>query len=463
MPRYNPFDKAFQEVTAVDLAALRDAVEGWYIEYKREAPSATSMAKSVAAFANTYGGYLFYGVAEKSKEEAVAGAFPGIPRRNVDAVLQCLRQAVAGLINPAPHFETRVVWGPSTELGLSDDHGIVCVYIPWGPNAPYVHKSGQIYRRVADGSEPKPENDRFVLDQLWRRSEDLEGWYREWIERDPVLSRVEENSPFVRILISSDLWEDREPWLDADIKEVRAILGSTTGTIAALPFDTIYTSATGFIGRQLRNNDPYKMGLTWRLSRTLTSEVIVPLNFYDLDDCSTAAVSLSGYEGAGRYTSLLRKAGHRNAKIVDLNLLFNILIGVADTQGRLMTRAGWVHGFHFKSVFVNIWRTVPFIDMPLVLDEFEHAGVPMMLDETVIAPAGKHPNTFDEISMYEKVEQAAARPMLQALGMFAPIARAYGVPPWMDNDDEHGRSAFFNQLLEAGNRALARQSARAGK
>lgn len=40
------------------------------------------------------------------------------------------------------------------------------VHIPWGADAPSVHREGRIYRRVGDGSEPKAENDRFVLDQL---------------------------------------------------------------------------------------------------------------------------------------------------------------------------------------------------------------------------------------------------------------------------------------------------------
>jgi len=56
MVEYTPFTKILRDVEAIDLVALRQAVEGWYVEYKREVPNATSIAKSLSSFANTYGG-----------------------------------------------------------------------------------------------------------------------------------------------------------------------------------------------------------------------------------------------------------------------------------------------------------------------------------------------------------------------------------------------------------------------
>jgi predicted HTH transcriptional regulator len=107
MTAYSPFQKEFAELCAGDLSALRTVTEGWYVEYKREVPNASSIAKSISAFANTYGGWLFYGVQEKSRAEQVAGAFPGIPQIELDGVLQQLRQAAATLVNPSPHFDVK--------------------------------------------------------------------------------------------------------------------------------------------------------------------------------------------------------------------------------------------------------------------------------------------------------------------------------------------------------------------
>ena len=62
--RYNPFSKHLDDLEPSDLSILRDVAEGWYVEYKIAVPSPNSIAKSISSFANTYGGWLFYGVAE---------------------------------------------------------------------------------------------------------------------------------------------------------------------------------------------------------------------------------------------------------------------------------------------------------------------------------------------------------------------------------------------------------------
>ena len=84
MTAYTPFDKELKSLSVEDLECLTEASEGWYIEYKREAVNAGAIAKSISAFANTYGGWLFLGIEEKSREHPVAGAFPGIARDSLD-------------------------------------------------------------------------------------------------------------------------------------------------------------------------------------------------------------------------------------------------------------------------------------------------------------------------------------------------------------------------------------------
>ena len=209
MNAYSPFDKALQRLATADLAALREVSEGWYVEYKQELSNASSMAKSISAFGNTYGGWIFYGVSEKSKEEPVAGSFPGIARADVDVALQRMRQAVASHTMPSPHFETNVLWGPCRDIGLSDDRAVVCVRVPWSVSAPHIHKSGQIYRRVADGSEPRPENDRFVLDQLWQRSNDLRKKVSKWVARNPEFSEFEKSAVLAASTCSRSMGRSR--------------------------------------------------------------------------------------------------------------------------------------------------------------------------------------------------------------------------------------------------------------
>ncbi len=457
---YSPFEKPLKQLETANLVMLTQAAEGWYIEYKRDIPNASSIAKSVSAFANTYGGWLFYGVQEKSKEEPVAGAFPGIASTEVEPSIQRMRQAIAAHLAPAPHFETNVFRGPCDLIGLPDGRAIICAQVPWSPATPHVHKTGVIYRRVGDSSEPRMENDRFILDQLWRRGDDLRKQYTKWLEKDPELSKAERERPYARLLLVTDLWQDRNLWLDLSIQEVREIMGETRGVVTSVPFDTVYTSANGFIGRQCRNNDPQELGMTWRLWPDLASEIIIPLNLHDLRDVQAVDLVLDGYEGVADFSSALRKHGHRTPRILDLNLLFNILVGIVEIQTRFLRHAGWSDAYFAKTSLLNVWRTCPFVDVKAILKGFDAHGIPMCLDGTITSPAGTEPDTFTKVPLFQDVTEETARIFLQALWLFAPIARAFGLPVWVDISSENEDPPYFLELQRAGQRAIKVQQTR---
>ena len=191
MVAYSPFDKRIEDLLPEDLDVLKDANEGWYIEYKSELVSATALAKAISSFANTYGGWLFLGVKERSKTDSVAGLFPGIAKQEMESAIQRLRKSSTDHLNPTPYFKTKALAGPCESIGLPQGRSVLAVEIPESNTAPHIHKDGRIYRRVADGSEPKYETDRFILDQLWGRAEPIKKVTREWVEGDPEFTEVE--------------------------------------------------------------------------------------------------------------------------------------------------------------------------------------------------------------------------------------------------------------------------------
>ncbi|GGF46295.1 ATPase AAA [Aliidongia dinghuensis] len=461
MTAYSPFDRDLKDLEARHLEALRQTAEGWYIEYKREVPNAASIAKSISAFANTYGGWVFYGVEEKSGEDEVAGAFPGVPRSDVDASLQRIRQAIAGHLNPSPHFDVKALWGPCDDIGLLADRAVICIQVPWGPNAPHVHKSGQIYRRVAAGSEPKPENDRFVLDQLFRRADDLREQYRDWVNDDPELSTGEKERPYIRLMLTADLWRDRGAWSYVEVNEVREIMQQTQGIFGGISFDTVYTTNVGFVGRQVRNNNPFDFGLTWSLrGATSISDIVIPLHFYTPDQVSALPDAMDGYEHIDRFAGLLQRSGHASPRVVDLNHLFLVLLCIVEIQRRLLTRAGWTQSYFAKARLLNVWRTIPFLDVAPVLDLFEQHGIPMGLANTVTSPSGSTPESFAEIDPFAQHELEPTKVLLQAVLLFLPIARAYGIPQWIEYGPGETAAMYYEQLIQAGNRATEAQRRR---
>ena len=164
MDLYSPFDKTLAALDVADLSVLYDVPEGWYIEYKREHIPPKPLAKAVAAFANTHGGWLFLGVDEVSEGEHTAEAFPGIDTRGVDLTLQWLRQAMNAHVSPLPHFESKVLQGPCDSIRLAADRFVIVVQVPESNNTPHVSSDGRIYIRVADSSEPQDYvKDRFPL------------------------------------------------------------------------------------------------------------------------------------------------------------------------------------------------------------------------------------------------------------------------------------------------------------
>ena len=465
MQRYSPFDKAIHELQPPDLTILRNVHEGWYVEYKRQVVNASALAKSLSAFANTYGGWLFIGVQEQSKDNAVADEFPGIPEKDVDGILQSLRHSAADHLNPTPFFNTTVLRGPCSENGLAKGRAIIAVEIPQSHTAPHVHKDGRIYRRVADGSEPKPETDRFLLDQLWRRAEPLREMTRKWIERDPEFSQDEEKMPYVRVLLCVDPWRQHATWLDAQISEIRRIL--TTPEIAGIPsvpFDTVYTTAEGLIARQLKGNDPHNYGLTWKIQRDLSCEIVLPLPFYAPSILNELIIEFDGYINTLRFIDILKDYGYSRPRIADLNFLMNILTSVVATYRRLLKLADADGEFYFKARILNAWRMVPFVDIETVLNEIKAHGLPMVMDSAVTAPSGDVPDSFEFINervFKESEKEELSVCMAQAGFMFIPIAQAFGVPLLIEGETKDDEKTLLLELYSGvGKRALTVQQNR---
>lgn len=456
---YNPFDKSFEEITACDFEVLTSVAEGWYVEYKQEVPSASSVAKSITAFANTYGGWLFYGISEKSKDDAVAGTFPGIACEDADGVLQRIRQAVANHAQPSPYFRVRALNGPVEAIGLPEGRCVIMAQVPWGPEAPYIHKDGRIHRRVGDGSEPRPENDRFILDQLWSRSAKITREYADWIGRELETSEAEENAAYVRLFLIADFWGDHGSMRGIPLRRVREIMSDVSGSYT-LPFENVYQTSGGVICRQTANNDPEMLGLTWKLGRNFQSEVIIPLSKFRNDSLDELGSWFDGYEHTERFLKLCDKQRYSRPTVIDLNILLHVLLGIARVQTALAKEFGWTGPVFAKMEISGVWRTIPFFDTSYVLNEYEKHGLPLGLRDKITIHSGSDQGSFIELDGLADDDVEKHR-ILMATRLFVIIALALGIPPSADPDgDGSDFSASVGDFLNAGLRALEVQRKR---
>lgn len=165
---FNPFDKSIREVEFDDLEILQeeDVAEGLYVEYKREFPDPQAVAKGIASFANTHGGYFFIGIADEDVTNIAQGQI-GVDTNDKPQPKEDIRNISRDHLDPTPDFTTRVIRRPDYS-----DYVILIVEVPESRKAPHVQSDGKIYVRTGEASNPiEPETDRWSIDRLYQRRE----------------------------------------------------------------------------------------------------------------------------------------------------------------------------------------------------------------------------------------------------------------------------------------------------
>ncbi|ETZ20192.1 helix-turn-helix domain-containing protein [Pedobacter sp. V48] len=176
MTFYTPFDKELEQLDEVELHKLIDnsISEGWYIEYKADLPKrsgkieGTKIVKSVSAFANTRGGWLFYGI--EANDKNIATNLCGISLDDYKNISDQVSQIIASNLAPKPLYHFKIV-------PLSNEKAVFVIKIEPGPIPPYITSQGVIYQR--ENNESNPIKDRYIIEKLSEKSNE----YYESIER----------------------------------------------------------------------------------------------------------------------------------------------------------------------------------------------------------------------------------------------------------------------------------------
>lgn len=171
----NPFGKPLEQLEEADLEKLIDGEisEGLYVEYKEDFP--TNLAKIVASFANTFGGWIIIG-ADARNPRNVPTAFPGIDISNDPK--DRFRNICQGNITPVPLFYSKLILKSANKK-----RGILVVRIPESTYPPHLTRDGRIYRRNMEGSDPLAETDRHILDRLFEKTKSNKTEVKAFINR----------------------------------------------------------------------------------------------------------------------------------------------------------------------------------------------------------------------------------------------------------------------------------------
>jgi len=193
---YTPFEKSLEELTASDLESLikNEITEGYWIEYKSEFQPSKKIAKSIASFANTYGGWYFIGV-EADKTKNVATKICGFNLAEIPNPIDKFRESIKANIDPVPIFHSMLI-----EIGSGKC--VLVAQIPDNQETPFITKEGRIYRRVSDSSDPVSEDNRYAIDRLVDNGKELEKRFGEFCTDEREFCEAEENQSWVNIFLS---------------------------------------------------------------------------------------------------------------------------------------------------------------------------------------------------------------------------------------------------------------------
>jgi len=162
------FGKEIHQIDEQDLQQ-KLVTDGYYesrdAEYKSDWPKPPGkLARTLSAFANTEGGWLFIGV-EADSNTNIPTSMPGVALSAHPA--ETLSNIARRWVDPAPPVDPHIV-------ELATGQGVVVVQVREGTDPPYVDRCAEkIYRRTGCVSErDEPVRDRYALEALFQKSRD---------------------------------------------------------------------------------------------------------------------------------------------------------------------------------------------------------------------------------------------------------------------------------------------------
>ena len=191
---FNPFNKNFNQLKYDDLSTLieNEVSEGWTLEYKSKILKSKDIAKSIASFANSEGGWYIVGVEEKGKNN-IAEKIIDIDLKKYKKPDNTINTAIKSNVKPIPTFYTKLLENPN-----ESDKGIVVVYVEKGYDVPYLTNDGKIYCRIGESSDPDVLKDRYSFEKLMERRNEINNKL-DTFKQNTIVMPTNFNNPLLEI------------------------------------------------------------------------------------------------------------------------------------------------------------------------------------------------------------------------------------------------------------------------
>lgn len=414
---YNPFDKRIDELSLEDIKALRErqVKEGFYVEYKSTFQSSLKIAHSIASFANTYGGWYFVGI--ESDQTNLPVNFQGFSTTDNKKPIEHMRNIIKGNIDPFPVYYSNLI---EVESGKA----ILVLEILESDETPHITKDGRIYRRNAEGSDPVPETNRYVLDRLYEKSRKFQEQIERFCSRDIILSEAEENNSWMEIYLMPyplGRMEIRsffeETFVDSMTRKMRGLtkveLAPSSFFSASIPFNSVSASFGSIVFRQVNPRNLPFMGLTFELFKNGNSKIIIPFEFISQDNESESLAWK-------KLVSSLEEEDTSLFRIINGFKALSVFVILLQKYVDFLKSQDWQDKFLIASRLENTWRTILFFESDTFINHIDKYGVPLCQRENMWIPS-----TLRKSNMIEEVPKDG----IFQLTKFAIMSSHFGIFP----------------------------------
>jgi hypothetical protein len=390
---YNPFEKPVGEALQpedLQLLITRQVAEGYYVEYKREMPNSTKIARSLASLANTYGGWYIVGVETDSHN--VATAVSGFNSTSCHDPISVVRDLVKHHIDPVPIFFPQVIT-------LDTGNLVLTVYVPDKQETPFITKEGRIYRRTNDSSDPVPETSRYALDQLVERGKEVSKRFARFSKDERTFSKAEEDgwlkiyiSPYPFGLIEHpDVFSTSviESLLEASKKPIQVpLFDKPENPISGnIEFNAAYPTPNSVVLRHTNIQNEAFNSLTIELDRFGRTKIFIPLQRVQLKDYDLSIIrSPLVHQQILNRIKAQPDGRSTHLHFFDIGKAWLIIAVLVNYYLDWLGNSTTLTGFQVALELDEVWRYVPFYDFDSWGQHVEQFGLPVLMRDYVRFP-----------------------------------------------------------------------------
>ena len=405
---FNPFKKSLREPLAADDldVLITDSVsEGYFVEYKGILPASNKIAKSIASFANTYGGWYIVGVTTDGHN--VAQHIAGFSLDDHHDPIASVRDSIRLGIDPVPVFFPQVVT-------LTPKRVVLVVYVPGEQDTPFITKDGRIYRRVSDSSEPVPETQRSSIDRLVEQGRDHARDFQRFCQDPRTFSKGEASTPWVNIFLSPyplgmiERFEmTSQDGLERLLKRSREVIplvraGDGEPTLLGnIPFQQARVMLNSVFLKQINTNANQitQNSLSMELFDDGRARFFIPLRIIKVIDGETVSSEVRSRQVRAVLEDHLRQDTDLFvAKFFDLTTLWQAALVLANFYlDWVKNDLSLIHNFRVLIHGSGLWRTVAFVDDDRWAEHVRTFHLPMMANDEAKIPEERREGAIIDI------------------------------------------------------------------